>query len=56
MQRLTPAVVSAFGVTRVRASDVTERLASVRAPVVYPSCTRLWSGPGAWVYRNPAMP
>jgi hypothetical protein len=34
-QRTTPAVVKAFGVTRVRVNPVIERDASRRAPVVY---------------------
>jgi hypothetical protein len=33
-QSVTPAAVSTFGVIRVRARLVTERLARVRAPVV----------------------
>src|SRR4051812_41044262 len=36
-QSSTPLAVRAFGVTRVRASPSTDRDASVRAPVVYPS-------------------
>jgi hypothetical protein len=39
-QSETPAAVSAFGVTRVRASPTIDREASVRAPEVYPCLTR----------------
>src|SRR5205085_12510398 len=44
---VTPAAVRTVGVTLVRARLVTDRLASVRAPVVYPFLTRLVRGVGA---------